>query len=80
MVKKKGTHLVLSGKVCGREEKRFDGECGNFPKGLCCSQLFWSAVLHWLCGADHMHLCTGGMVQITWAYVKNFKKCYVSII
>ena len=37
MEKKEGTHLVLSGKVCGREEKRFDGECGNFPNRLCCS-------------------------------------------
>ena len=37
MEKKEGTHLVLSGKVCGREEKRFDGEYGNFPNRLCCS-------------------------------------------
>jgi len=37
MEKKKGTHLVFSGKVCGREEKRFDGECGNFLNRLYCS-------------------------------------------
>jgi len=37
MEKIKGIHLVLGGKGCSREERRFDGECGNFPKGLCCS-------------------------------------------
>jgi len=51
MEKKEGTHLVLSGKVCGREEK-IDGKCGNFLKGLYCS---FSGLL----------CCTGCMVQIT---------------
>jgi len=68
MEKKKGTHLVLSGKVCGREEKRFDGECGNFPKGLCCSTaaLQVAALLLHCC-------CTGRVGRITCAYVKNFR-------
>ena len=79
MEKKKGTHLVFSGKVCGREEKRFDGECGNFLKGLCCSTAAVAAfagcctaaalLLHQSCGTDHVRLC------------KFFlRKCYLSII
>ena len=64
MEKKEGTHLVLRGKVCSREEKRFDGECGNFPKGLHCS----TAALAALPGC-----CTGCVGHITCAYVKNFQ-------
>ena len=71
MEKKEGTHLVLSGKACGREEKRFDGECGNFPNGLCCST---AAV------AAFPGCCTGGVACITCAYVKIFEKSYLSII
>ena len=67
MVKKEGTHLVLSGKVCGREQKRFDGVCGNFPKGMQPLDSFSG-------------VCTGCLVQITCTYVKIFKKCYLSII
>jgi len=79
MEKKKGTHLVFSGKVCGREEKRFDGECGNFPKGLCCSTVAVAAfagcctaaalLLHQSCGMHHVRLCK-----------KFSRKCYLSII
>ena len=63
MEKKKGTHLVLSGKVCGREEKRFDGECGNFPNRLCCSTAAAGCctaaapVLYRQCGLHHVRLC-----------------------
>ena len=68
MEKKKGTHLVLSGKVCGREEKRFDGECGNFLKGLCCS----IAALQVAALLLH-HCCTSRVGRIMCAYVKNFQ-------
>jgi len=60
MEKKKGTHLVLSGKVCGREEKRFDGECGNFPKGLCCS----TAALQ--VAALLLHCCCTAAAPVVW--------------
>ena len=74
MEKKEGTHLVLSGKVCSREEKRFDGECGNFPNRLCCSTAAQVA-------AQLLHrCCTGSMARITCAYVKNFVESYLSII
>ena len=71
MEKKEGTHLVLSGKVCGREEKRFDGECGNFPNGLCCSTAAQGQL---------SSVRTGCAACITCAYVKIFEKCYLSII
>ena len=73
MEKKEGTHLVLSGKVCGREEKRFDGECGNFLNRLCCSTAAVAAfpgaalLLHQSCGTHHMRLCK-----------KISMKCYLS--
>ena len=66
MEKKEGTHLVFSGKVCGREEKRFDGECGNFPNRLCCSTAAVAAfpgccaaapLLDRQCGPHHVRLC-----------------------
>ena len=78
MEKKKGTHLVFSGKVCGREEKRFDGECGNFPNRLCCSTAAIAA-FPGCCTAAH-RCWTGSVARITCAYVKIFGKCYLSII
>ena len=53
MEKKKGTHLVLSGKVCGREEKRFDGEW-QFSEGIVlqhCSCSSFCRLLHCCCTA-----------------------------
>jgi len=71
MEKKKGTHLVLSGKVCGREEKRFDGECGNFPKGLCCSNAAVAAFAG--CCTAAAPVMWGRVGRITCAYVKKFQ-------
>ena len=77
MEKKKGTHLVLSGKVCGREEKRFDGECGNFPNRLCCSTAAVAAfpgaapLLHRQCGPHHVRLCKNFQEMLSKHYLSQ---------